>query len=583
MSSLQVTATNALPHKHAALLRRALVLVAWLAVAYCAMAQNNPYKINDSLYPLYREAHLNRTSKQGLDLANQLYAKAAAIKDYKAQCLALTVPMLYYLDRQDNEKEFLQAVKALQDKARQTGYKQYYYYGITQTTSFYLKQQKYDKAINYIKSIEDKARNDNDYTGIYFGLMGIGNVHMTRYEFTLALRAFKEALDICKKHVKDQDIASIYGKISDCCFFAMDYQRMHDYAADGYHCVKSGQTRLRLLHNMAYAMLKLGRDDEAMDYYKTYASIYGKRPNMANADINNIEMVAIGLIAGNKLDEARKWLDNIPKRYASEQVRLEIEYWKRRKDYKILGRFRNTFYRNRIALCDNIRTQDAVEIASGMYNKKLEIDRQNLLIERQRMDNERRRAEIDNANLELANTNLSLRNSDLELRREKADAGVLRLSYDNKRLEAQKLHDNVLLEHKRNVTFQTHMAMYAAIAVIIIIATLLIAQTHHKVTTNLRKVHQMLAHNHSELKKAHNHAVAADNVKTAILNNMSDDIKIPLMAIVSQAALISEQSDKISAEQRAEMFQRLHSNSDKLLKIVADVLDKAQKYSSEKD
>lgn len=61
-----------------------------------ARAQNNPYKIDDSLYIIYQRATRWNTRPQGLLIADTLYAEATKKKDKKAQCLALTIPVHYY-------------------------------------------------------------------------------------------------------------------------------------------------------------------------------------------------------------------------------------------------------------------------------------------------------------------------------------------------------------------------------------------------------------------------------------------------------------------------------------------------------
>lgn len=62
-----------------------------------ARAQNNPYKIDDSLYIIYQRATRWNTLPQGLLIADTLYAEATKKKDKKAQCLALTIPYIIML------------------------------------------------------------------------------------------------------------------------------------------------------------------------------------------------------------------------------------------------------------------------------------------------------------------------------------------------------------------------------------------------------------------------------------------------------------------------------------------------------
>ncbi len=61
-------------------------------------AQDNPYKIDHSLYLLYEEATKHRNNATGLEIADTIYTKAIRINDKKAQCLALTIPVIYYFN-----------------------------------------------------------------------------------------------------------------------------------------------------------------------------------------------------------------------------------------------------------------------------------------------------------------------------------------------------------------------------------------------------------------------------------------------------------------------------------------------------
>lgn len=60
-----------------------LVLLLLTGLFIPAGAQNNPYKIDDSLYPFFQRATKLRTSPQGLLIADTLYAEATKKKDKK--------------------------------------------------------------------------------------------------------------------------------------------------------------------------------------------------------------------------------------------------------------------------------------------------------------------------------------------------------------------------------------------------------------------------------------------------------------------------------------------------------------------
>ena len=129
----------------------ALCLCLMLLLPICASAQNNPYKINDSLYAIYQKAYQRRAYADGLKMAGDMYREAVRLGDGKAQCLALSVTMFYYYYRNpDDEPGFRCAVKAMQDKALATGYRQYYYFGMTNTVNWLLLRKRSNEAIQYV-------------------------------------------------------------------------------------------------------------------------------------------------------------------------------------------------------------------------------------------------------------------------------------------------------------------------------------------------------------------------------------------------------------------------------------------------
>ena len=71
--------------------------------------------------------------------------------------------------------------------------------------------------------------------------------------------------------------------------------------------------------------------------------------------------------------------------------------------------------------------------------------------------------------------------------------------------------------------------------------------------------------------------MAASNVKTRLLQNMKRDVNIPLNAIAGFAQLIADNGAECTPEERAEYFRQISENTDRMLAIVKDVLEKAQK------
>ena len=74
-----------------------LLIILLFGLALPTQGQNNPFKINDSLYPLYLRANYNRKNHICLEQADSLRRKAIRLKDHKAEILALLVPLKYQI------------------------------------------------------------------------------------------------------------------------------------------------------------------------------------------------------------------------------------------------------------------------------------------------------------------------------------------------------------------------------------------------------------------------------------------------------------------------------------------------------
>ena len=79
-----------------------LLIILLFGLALPTQGQNNPFKINDSLYPLYLRANYNRKNHICLEQADSLRRKAIRLKDHKAEILALLVPLKYQITKQHN-------------------------------------------------------------------------------------------------------------------------------------------------------------------------------------------------------------------------------------------------------------------------------------------------------------------------------------------------------------------------------------------------------------------------------------------------------------------------------------------------
>ena len=103
-----------------------IVLMILLFASMNVMAQNNPYKIDDSLYGYFKTVLLSAPKPQGALMADTLFARAKRVKDLKAQCIALYLKFNHYHAVGDTLRQKVE-FKKLSSFVRKTPYKQYYW------------------------------------------------------------------------------------------------------------------------------------------------------------------------------------------------------------------------------------------------------------------------------------------------------------------------------------------------------------------------------------------------------------------------------------------------------------------------
>ena len=141
-----------------------LVLSVWVSLP--SAAQNNPYKIDDALYPIYQRASRQARQQEGLLVADTLYQQALKLGDKKAQCLAYIIPLQFYMSQKDDSK-IEKASTDLKEISRANNYLQYYYYAWSSEIIYFLNQQRSLLALQKAEKMKKQAFADRYPYGIF--------------------------------------------------------------------------------------------------------------------------------------------------------------------------------------------------------------------------------------------------------------------------------------------------------------------------------------------------------------------------------------------------------------------------------
>ena len=181
-----------------------LLIILLFGLALPTQGQNNPFKINDSLYPLYLRANYNRKNHICLEQADSLRRKAIRLKDHKAEILALLVPLKYQITKQHNFPAVWKASQQVRKKAQEYNYLQYYFYTSTTMANYLLSEDRFDEAKELMqKDIQFATKYKHPY-GIQAGYVALGNMLMVRGEYAHAIFYYETALQFSQEHMQKQ-------------------------------------------------------------------------------------------------------------------------------------------------------------------------------------------------------------------------------------------------------------------------------------------------------------------------------------------------------------------------------------------
>lgn len=534
------------------------------------LAQNNPFKINDKLYPLYQRAVLHRNSDLGLHIADTLFNKADKLHDKKAQCLALTIPIVRYYninpsERPDHDKYlklFTSAVERLKDFSRRTGYEQYYYYACTNYINFILTFAKELNALEYAQKMYADAKHRNSKIGIYNSLKALGNVHFVREEQHLAIKQYNEALDYAKKNFNLDTYSELYYKLATCYYYGGLFDEAIKYTNMTEEVSKNDITRLRAKSIRCTSYFFTGNYDKFIALYNEISPEIHKKDNLPTSNTSYVDVVYN--IYMKDYQQALDVCNDIP--YIKQRAMLTSLVYEHSGNYLKALEQSKIYY----AACDSINEKSSLQDILHMEN----------VLDKYLLDSEEQEIELQNTNLALSNSRLNLEAAKEAAENEKINSQNSLIAYKNTELEAKNirmLYDKQAMEQKRrneeisDSHILTKALLYTTCSIVVVLAFLLVSRT--RLQKKLRLKHAHLQHNNNVLTIARREAEEADHLKTAFIHNMSHEIRTPLNAIVGFSQILAENGSDLSEKEKADFSNRIEESSDLVLTIINDILD----------
>lgn len=342
------------------------LLVVLFGFACSVQAQDNPYKIDNTLYPLYERATKYRQDTLGLQIADTLYREAIRIDDKKAQCLALTIPVVHYFNNEKTE-ELEKAIDRLQKVSRKNDYLQYYYFSCIYKVNYLMNQGKTLRALQEAEQVKQQAFTDNYPYGIATCLRMMGNIYQVRRELWQALDYFQQTAEYLQKNVTDQDIAFVYYKIATIQQDLKQYDQALKNAEKG---IKEAKTPTNMYAGMlrkCILLYILNRKEEFNAYYQECMKIAEKYGDTRKQELQEIRIY--NYMLHQQYEKAHALADSVSSQ--RDRMGYHININVKEKKYKEAFKELQELYHLQDSLNQLIQSADLSELNVRIGNEQL--------------------------------------------------------------------------------------------------------------------------------------------------------------------------------------------------------------------
>lgn len=535
-----------------------LLLLFFVGLSVPAVAQNNPYKIDDSLFPIFQRATKWRTTSQGLLVADSMYVQATQKKDKKAQCLALTIPISYYFGRDDYDKLEL-AVTKLRSESRKNDYLQYFYFACMYEINWLLNHGRSLLALQKAEEMKRQAFEDQDAFGIFSCIRALGNIHFMRGNEDLSAEYYKSALDYQLEHLPDQDPCRLYLNLARHCRKRQqkDYPAALAYAEKALKASKTIGNRIAALQDKCVTLFNMALIDEFNACYEECAQMVARYGAFQDNLWQTLRVYK--LVIDKDYDQALIAIDSVGA--LSERHSLHELVYLRSGDYEKAYKYISLRQHYNDSVNRLVQTSDLAELNAQIDNERMRLKTQAL--------------EFKNTELNLKNTQLALDQMKSQAKLEQINAENSRLTLENRNLELARLNveaerQKAILKEQQIVSQHQVVTLRLVLSFLFLFTCFLIFYLYKR-----RKALVQLQEKNDELVVARDCAEQSDKMKMFFIQNMSHEIRTPLNAIVGFSQILSIPEMELDEEEKKEYGLRIQQSSDLLTTLVDDLLDLA--------
>lgn len=509
---------------------RHTLLFIMLTFSITIAAQNKEmekFNIDSTLYVYYQRCKANIQLPVVLSMADTLFQMAGSEGDQRLQAVALSTKLDYYYFR-GQEDSIIAWTEHVKDFAKATNQPKYYYFAWgKRLILFYIKSGKLNTALYEAQEMLEDAEKGGYKEGIAYCYDSMGDIYTTKRLNQQALDAKLKATEITETynldsynlHSKHTTIAKIYYQLMQPENVLKALKKAEKYI------YSNSQLLDQKLQYVNY-FLSIKQIDNAEKVLKEAEELYKSDKTLVSKQ-KNLTVTQEGFYnATQQYQKALKMQDKqeeILEQLGESQLIRELKLRKGQTHY-VMG-------------------QKALA-ADYLYEYINQMD------------------SVNSANEQAGITEFSAL---LNLEKVKTENKVLEL----KAKEAQ-------LKHNRSFILLLAITL---LVVVILFYREFYLNKRLKISKELllQKNHE-LTESEDNLRKARDKAEKASNMKTSFIRNMTHEIRTPLNSIVGFSQIISNQLDE--NEDTHEFANLIEENSDKLLKLIDDVLNLSDLESS---
>lgn len=523
-------------------------LLLWPGVSLHLHAQNNPFKIHDSIYVGYKELQKDVTSPETVKKAEALSAKARALGDKKGECVALTIPVLNAFYGHDSLR-IIKAVRRLQQVAKANGHMPYYYYACTEYIYWLLNHNRSLKAVRMAEEMQRQADEDKDNYGIFSCLKAQGYIYYARGDLPTAIRYFEEALKFQLAYLPEQDAAMSYYRLTNMYRQVKQLDKAMQYAEKGIKVAKTNSNRKQVMLEKCKVLFDMGREDEFMQYYALCKEEMARTGKVSNNILKVLDTYEY-IIQGDY--EAAK-------KRAGKYYKLLCLIAEREGDYKSAYQYSRKLADLSDSLVRLVQTSDLAEMSVQLNNERMQRKAKDL--------------EAKNIALNLSNTRLQLEQAQSQADLERVNAENSELALKNRTLELERARAEMdrqksLMEEEKLIS-RNRITLFIIVTVFLFVFICMLGLYVYR----RRLMVNRLRRKNQELAEAREQAEASNRMKTQFIHNMSHEIRTPLNAIVGFSQLLATPDSGFSEEEKNEYSHIILHNSELLTTLVNDILD----------